>query len=80
MAVAGDSAGGNMATALAILARQRGDVAFVRQSLYCPVTDAGQDTGSYREFADGPYLKAASSPKPGYAPRPSATTAPCMTS
>ena len=60
IAVAGDSVGGNMATVLAILAKQRGDVTFVHQSLYYPVTDAGQDTGSYREFADGPYLKAAS--------------------
>jgi len=60
LAVAGDSVGGNMAAVLAILAKQRGDVTFVHQSLYYPVTDAGQDTGSYREFADGPYLRAAS--------------------
>ena len=60
LAVAGDSVGGNMAAVLAILAKQRGDVAFVQQSLYYPVTDAGQDTGSYREFAQGPYLRAAS--------------------
>jgi acetyl esterase len=60
LAVAGDSVGGNMTAALAILAKQRGDVTFVHQSLYYPVTDAAQDTGSYREFADGPYLRAAS--------------------
>jgi acetyl esterase len=60
LAVAGDSVGGNMAAALAILAKQRGDVTFVHQSLYYPVTDAAQDTDSYREFADGPFLRAQS--------------------
>jgi acetyl esterase/lipase len=58
LAVAGDSVGGNMAAVLAILAKQRGDVTFVHQSLYYPVTDAAQDTVSYREFADGPHLTA----------------------
>ncbi|MFG2074782.1 alpha/beta hydrolase [Nonomuraea maritima] len=58
MAVAGDSVGGNMTAALAILAKRRGDVTFVHQSLYYPVTDAAQDTDSYREFADGPHLTA----------------------
>ncbi|MBO2448636.1 alpha/beta hydrolase [Actinomadura barringtoniae] len=58
LAVAGDSVGGNMTAALTILAKRRGDVIFVHQSLYYPVTDAAQDTGSYREFADGPYLTA----------------------
>ncbi|MER6434524.1 alpha/beta hydrolase [Streptomyces sp. 900105245] len=58
LAVAGDSVGGNMAAALAILAKQRGDVTFIHQSLYYPVTDAAQDTDSYREFADGPFLTA----------------------
>ena len=47
-----------MAAALTILAKQRGDVTFVHQSMYYPVTDAAQDTDSYREFADGPYLTA----------------------
>ena len=58
LAVAGDSVGGNMTAAVAILAKQRGDVRFIHQSLYYPVTDAGQDADSYREFADGPYLTA----------------------
>jgi acetyl esterase/lipase len=60
LAVAGDSVGGNMTAALAILAKQRGDVTFVHQSMYYPVTDAGQDTDSYREFAEGPFLLAKS--------------------
>jgi len=60
VAVVGDSVGGNMTAALAILAKQRGDVTFVHQSLYYPVTDAAQDTDSYREFAEGPFLRAKS--------------------
>jgi acetyl esterase len=56
IAVAGDSAGGNMATVLAIMAKQRGDVDFVHQSLFYPVTDAAMDTGTYGEFKDGPYI------------------------
>ncbi|MFC8731342.1 alpha/beta hydrolase fold domain-containing protein [Luteimicrobium sp. NPDC057192] len=51
--------GGDMAAALAPLAKHRGDVAFVHQSLYHPVTDAAQDTPSHVEFAHGPYLTAA---------------------
>lgn len=58
VAIAGDSVGGNMAAAVAILAKRRGDVTFVHQSLYYPVTDAGQDTDSYREFAEGFHLRA----------------------
>jgi len=60
LAVAGDSVGGNMAAAVAIMAKQRGDVTFCHQSLYYPVTDAAQDTASYAEFADGPFLRAKS--------------------
>ncbi|GAA1194050.1 alpha/beta hydrolase [Pseudonocardia alaniniphila] len=60
LVVAGDSVGGNMTAVLAILAKQRGDVTFLHQSLYYPVTDAGQDTESYRTYANGPYLTAES--------------------
>jgi acetyl esterase/lipase len=60
IAVAGDSVGGNMAAAVAIMAKQRGDVTLCHQSLYYPVTDAAQDTESYAEFADGPFLLAKS--------------------
>jgi acetyl esterase len=58
MAVAGDSVGGNMTAAVAIMSTQRGDVTFVQQSMFYPVTDAAQDTGSYQEFAGGPFLTA----------------------
>ncbi|MFI5952856.1 alpha/beta hydrolase [Cryptosporangium sp. NPDC051539] len=60
MAVAGESVGGNMAAALALMAKERGDVTFVQQSLYYPVTDAAMDTDSYRRFASGYYLTRAS--------------------
>ncbi|MFH8443153.1 alpha/beta hydrolase [Streptomyces sp. NPDC018026] len=58
MVVAGDSVGGNMSAALTHLAKRRGDVTFLHQSLYYPVTDAAQDTESYRTFAHGPHLTA----------------------
>lgn len=60
MAVAGESVGGNMTAALAIMAKERGDVTFVLQSLYYPVTDAAMDTRSYEQFATGYYLSRAS--------------------
>ncbi|GHE81258.1 esterase [Amycolatopsis deserti] len=56
LAIAGDSVGGNMTAAVTILAKQRGDVTFRQQVLFYPVTDAGFDTGSYREFATGYFL------------------------
>jgi acetyl esterase/lipase len=59
MAIAGDSVGGNMAAVVALLAKSRGDVVFVHQSLYYPVTDAAMDTPSYTEFAEGYHLTAA---------------------
>jgi acetyl esterase len=56
IAVAGDSAGGNMSTVLALMAKRRGDVRFVHQSLYYPMTDANaEDSESLRTFKDGPY-------------------------
>jgi acetyl esterase/lipase len=58
MAVAGDSVGGCMAAALALMAEARGDVRFVHQSMYYPVTDAAMDTGSYEQFAEGYHLTA----------------------
>src|ERR1700677_3187357 len=57
VAVAGDSAGGNMAIATSLLASQRGVVSFRHQVLFYPVTDARFDTGSYAEFATGYFLR-----------------------
>jgi acetyl esterase/lipase len=56
MKVAGESVGGNMAAALSLMAKERGDVSFVQTSMYYPVTDAATDTASYDEFAEGYYL------------------------
>ena len=58
IAVAGDSVGGNMTAALALMANARGDVRFVHQSMYYPVTDAAMDTDSYEQFAEGYFLMA----------------------
>lgn len=56
IAIAGDSVGANMAIALTLMAKERGDVSFVQQVLFYPVTDANFDTGSYQEFATGYFL------------------------
>ena len=56
IAVAGDSVGGNMTAALTLMAQERGDVRFVHQSMYYPVTDAAMDTGSYEQFAEAYFL------------------------
>lgn len=56
IAVAGDSVGGNMAIALTLMAKERGDVSFLAQVLFYPVTDANFDTGSYERFAQGYFL------------------------
>ncbi|MDW5594233.1 alpha/beta hydrolase [Conexibacter stalactiti] len=58
IAIAGDSVGGCMTAAIALMAQERGDVRFVHQSMYYPVTDAAMDTGSYEQFAEGYYLTA----------------------
>ncbi|MFF0434324.1 alpha/beta hydrolase [Streptomyces sp. NPDC004327] len=56
MAAVGDSTGGNLVAALTLLAKERGGVRLLQQVLLCPVTDAGFDTSSYREFATGYFL------------------------
>jgi acetyl esterase len=56
-AVAGDSVGGNMTAALTLMAKPRGGPRFAAQVLFYPVTDAGFDTASYRQFAEGYFLR-----------------------
>lgn len=56
LAVCGDSVGGNMAAVFVLMAKERGGVQPMAQVLLYPVTDAGLDTPSYRQFADGYFL------------------------
>ena len=56
LSVAGDSVGGNMATVMTIMTKQRMGLSINQQILYYPVTDANFDTGSYREFSEGYFL------------------------
>jgi len=58
VAVAGDSAGGNLAAVVARLARDDG-ITLVHQLLMCPNTDSGLDSPSFVEFAQGYGLSAA---------------------
>ena len=53
VAVGGDSAGGNLAAAVALMARDRSGPALTFQVLIYPVTDAAFDTASYRENGEG---------------------------
>ncbi|AEI44735.1 alpha/beta hydrolase [Paenibacillus mucilaginosus] len=57
LAVAGDSVGGNMTAAVTLMAKERGGPAIRQQLLFYPVTDASFDTESYREFAEGYFLR-----------------------
>ncbi|MFI5953906.1 alpha/beta hydrolase [Cryptosporangium sp. NPDC051539] len=53
LAVGGGSAGGNLATAVALMCRDRGGPALSAQVLNIPVTSSGCNTGSMRLFAEG---------------------------
>ncbi|MDW3711668.1 MULTISPECIES: alpha/beta hydrolase [unclassified Pseudomonas] len=56
LAVAGDSAGGNLAIAVSQLAQARQGPRIAYQCLFYPVTDAACDSASYNEFAEGYFL------------------------
>lgn len=59
LAIVGNSVGGNMTAAVALMARHRGGPDFKCQVMLWPVTDADFDTGSYLEYADGYFLSRA---------------------
>lgn len=57
ISVGGDSAGGNLATVIAMRCRDAGGPALARQLLIYPATDLSSfDTASYRELAEGYFL------------------------
>ena len=56
LAVAGNSAGGNMAAVVALMAKDRGRPNIRCQLLLWPVTNAAFDTASYHDFAEGHFL------------------------
>ncbi len=56
IAVAGDSAGGNISAAVTILAKQRSGPKIAAQVLIYPATTATFDTPSYEQFANGYFL------------------------
>ena len=60
IAVGGDSAGGNLAAAVALMARDRGTPTLAFQLLIYPVTDADFTRGSYIDNAEGYFLTTAS--------------------
>jgi len=57
IAVAGDSAGGNLAAVVCQLARAERGPQIAFQLLIYPVTDTNTDTDSYRQFATGYFLE-----------------------
>jgi acetyl esterase len=53
LAVGGDSAGGNLAAVVSLMARDQGGPPLAMQVLLYPVTDVAAEAQSYTDFADG---------------------------
>jgi acetyl esterase len=72
LAVLGDGVGGTIAAAVTLLAAQRRGPKIELQVLFCPATAARFETGSYEQFADGPWLTRAAMQRfwDGYLPDP----------
>jgi len=56
IAIAGNSVGGNMSAALALMSKDRRGPKIAYQALLIPATDASVDTNSYHEFGTGRFL------------------------
>jgi acetyl esterase len=56
IAIAGNSVGGNMAAALALISKDRKGPKISYQALLIPATDASVDTESYHEYGTGRFL------------------------
>ncbi len=56
LALAGDSAGGNMVAAVTLLAKQRGGPKLGFQLMFYPNTDASFNSESFKQFAKGYFL------------------------
>jgi acetyl esterase len=56
IAIVGDGTGGNIATAITLLCKERGGPRISLQVLFYPVTGANFETTSYRTFEKGPWL------------------------
>ncbi len=56
IAVGGDSAGGNLAAVVSLMAREQGGPSIAYQMLIYPVTNHSYDTDSYRDNAEGYFL------------------------
>ena len=59
LAIVGNSVGGNMTAAVALMALHKGGPEFKCQIMLWPVTDANFETESYHEYADGYFLSRA---------------------
>lgn len=58
IAVAGESAGGNLAAAVALMARDRGDLALSYQLLIYPATQYQSNTASFHQYGENYFLTA----------------------
>jgi acetyl esterase len=56
LAVMGDGAGGNIAAAVSLMAKERRGPRIELQLLLYPIVDSNFETNSYKQFADGPWL------------------------